>query len=168
MDKFWDRKSFEVRGHWPLWQVWKNKWPRRIDKSKTLKNKQKKQNKNYSIILFLGMKLCGCLQRDIFEYIKMCGFINVILFFLVLRLLYSQLTYTCSNWNVCTLTFKFVTPYLNWLPYPQLMKLHTLDSADSQPVDHLVGQLVKCCVTYSYHSFQVIWMKPATHGLYGM
>jgi len=20
MDKIWDRKSFEVRGHWPLWR----------------------------------------------------------------------------------------------------------------------------------------------------
>ena len=67
-----------------------------------------KKQKTMQSFLFLGMTLCGCLQRDIFEYIKMCGFINVILFFLVLRLLYSQLTYTCSNWNVCTLTFKFV------------------------------------------------------------
>ena len=23
MDKIWDRKSFEVGGHWPLWQGWK-------------------------------------------------------------------------------------------------------------------------------------------------
>ena len=27
MDKIWDRKSFKVRGHWPLW--------RRTDKSRT-------------------------------------------------------------------------------------------------------------------------------------
>jgi len=24
MDKIWERKSFEVRGHWPLWRGWKN------------------------------------------------------------------------------------------------------------------------------------------------
>ena len=24
MDKIWDRKSFEVGGHWPLWRVCKN------------------------------------------------------------------------------------------------------------------------------------------------
>jgi len=24
MDKIWDRKSFEVGGHWPLWWGWKN------------------------------------------------------------------------------------------------------------------------------------------------
>jgi len=23
MDKIWDRKSFEVRGPWPLWRGWK-------------------------------------------------------------------------------------------------------------------------------------------------
>jgi len=23
MDTIWDRKSFEVRGHWPLWRWWK-------------------------------------------------------------------------------------------------------------------------------------------------
>jgi len=25
MDKIWDRKSFEVGGHWPLWWGWKNR-----------------------------------------------------------------------------------------------------------------------------------------------
>jgi len=37
MDKIWDRKSFEVWGHWPLWWGWKKEWPRRTDKSRTLK-----------------------------------------------------------------------------------------------------------------------------------
>ena len=37
MDKIWDRKSFEVGGHWPLWRGWKNEWPRRTNKSRTLK-----------------------------------------------------------------------------------------------------------------------------------
>jgi len=36
MDKIWDRKSFEVGGHWPLWRGWKNEWPRRTGKSRTL------------------------------------------------------------------------------------------------------------------------------------
>jgi len=36
MDKIWDRKSFEVGGHWPLWRDEKNEWPRRTDKSRTL------------------------------------------------------------------------------------------------------------------------------------
>jgi len=32
-------KSFEVGGHWPLWLGWKKtEWPRRTDKSRTLKN----------------------------------------------------------------------------------------------------------------------------------
>ena len=42
MDKIWDRKSFEVGGHWPLWRGWKNEWPRRTDKSGTLKIREKK------------------------------------------------------------------------------------------------------------------------------
>jgi len=25
MDQIWDRKSFEVGGHWPLWRRWKNR-----------------------------------------------------------------------------------------------------------------------------------------------
>jgi len=25
MDKIWDRKSFEVGGHWPLWLWWKKR-----------------------------------------------------------------------------------------------------------------------------------------------
>jgi len=37
MDKIWDRKSFEVGGHWLMWRGWKNEWPRRTDKSRTLK-----------------------------------------------------------------------------------------------------------------------------------
>jgi len=24
MDKIWDRESFEVGGHWPLWRGWKH------------------------------------------------------------------------------------------------------------------------------------------------
>jgi len=35
MDTIWDRKSFEVGGHWPLWRGWKPpEWPRRTDKRK--------------------------------------------------------------------------------------------------------------------------------------
>ena len=39
MDKIWGRKSFKVRGHWLLWRGWNTKWPRRTDKSRTLKRK---------------------------------------------------------------------------------------------------------------------------------
>ena len=31
------KKSFEIGGHWPLWRGWKNDWPRRTDKSRTIK-----------------------------------------------------------------------------------------------------------------------------------
>jgi len=36
MDKIWDRKSFEVGGHWPLWWDEKNEWQCRTDKSRML------------------------------------------------------------------------------------------------------------------------------------
>ena len=38
MDKIWDRKSFEVGGHWPLWRGWK--------KRMTTQNRQKSNAKN--------------------------------------------------------------------------------------------------------------------------
>jgi len=25
MDTIWDRKSFEIGGHWPLWRRWKKR-----------------------------------------------------------------------------------------------------------------------------------------------
>ena len=54
MDIIWDRKSFEVGGHWPLWQGWKKKWPCRTDKSRMLKIK------NNKIVLYLCMILSPC------------------------------------------------------------------------------------------------------------
>jgi len=44
MDKIWDRKSYEVGGHWPLWRGWK--------KRMTTQNQQKsnaKKQKNFPI-----------------------------------------------------------------------------------------------------------------------
>ena len=38
MDKIWDRKSFELGDHWPLWRDEKPEWPCRTDKSRTLKH----------------------------------------------------------------------------------------------------------------------------------
>jgi len=38
MDKIWYKKSFG--GHWPLWRGLKMEWPRRTDKSRTLKKKK--------------------------------------------------------------------------------------------------------------------------------
>jgi len=37
MDKIWDRKSFEVGGHWPFWRGWK--------KRMTTQNRQKSNAK---------------------------------------------------------------------------------------------------------------------------
>ena len=42
MDKIWDRKSFEVGGHWPLWQGCK--------KRMTMQNQQKSNANKKSIM----------------------------------------------------------------------------------------------------------------------
>jgi len=42
MDKIWDRKSFKIGGHWPLWRDEKTEWPSRTNKSWTLKKIIKK------------------------------------------------------------------------------------------------------------------------------
>ena len=41
MDKIWDRKSFEVRGHWPLWRGGKNPM--------TMQNRQKLNAKKNNV-----------------------------------------------------------------------------------------------------------------------
>ena len=45
MDKIWDRKSFEVRGHWPLWRGWK--------KRMTMQNRQKSNAKTTLVCMSL-------------------------------------------------------------------------------------------------------------------
>ena len=52
MDKIWDRKSFEVRGHWPLWRGWKNRM--------TTQNRQKSNAKKIYIKKIRGLqKACN-------------------------------------------------------------------------------------------------------------
>ena len=43
MDKIWDRKSFEVWGHWPLWRGWKH----RMTTQNRQKSNAKKKLQNY-------------------------------------------------------------------------------------------------------------------------
>ena len=44
MDKIWDRKSFKVGGHWPLWRGWKNRMTtQNRQKSRTLIKKRKEK-----------------------------------------------------------------------------------------------------------------------------
>ena len=45
MDKIWDRKSFEVGGHWPLW--WDEKKPN--DHTEPTKVERKKSFLKYSV-----------------------------------------------------------------------------------------------------------------------
>ena len=42
MDKIWDRKSFEVGGHWPLWQGCKKRMTTQNRQKSKAKKKRKK------------------------------------------------------------------------------------------------------------------------------
>ena len=44
----WDRKSFEVGGHWPLWRGWKN---RMITQNRQKSNAKKKKKKKYHLAI---------------------------------------------------------------------------------------------------------------------
>jgi len=43
MGKIWDRKSFEVGGHWSLWQGWK-KWMTTQNQKKSNAKKEEKKD----------------------------------------------------------------------------------------------------------------------------
>ena len=58
MDKIWDRKSFEVGGHLAVVAgMKKNKWPRRTDKSRTLKTQQHDIQKEISYYTYTSVFL---------------------------------------------------------------------------------------------------------------
>jgi len=50
MDKIWDRKSFEVGGHWPLWRRWK--------KRMTTQNRQKSNAKKQQHCSLTTLSFC--------------------------------------------------------------------------------------------------------------
>jgi len=66
MDKIWNRKSFEVGGHWPLWRGWKNRMT--TQKSRTVKKRIKIWMLKYSCVWWPwmgknewgGSLWCGC------------------------------------------------------------------------------------------------------------
>ena len=49
MDKIWDRKSFEVGDHWPLWRGWKKRMITQ-NRHKSNANKNKLKNPNLDIV----------------------------------------------------------------------------------------------------------------------
>jgi len=49
MDTIWDRKSFEVGGHRPLWRGWKNRMTTQ-NRQKSNAEKTKKQKKTFITI----------------------------------------------------------------------------------------------------------------------
>ena len=71
MDKIWDRKAFEVGGHWPLWRRWKT----RMTMQNRQKSNDKKREKNgmkitksfvifYVIWLIKGVRVCQHIEKQ--------------------------------------------------------------------------------------------------------
>ena len=56
MDNIWDRKSFEVGGHCPLWREWKKRMTKQNRQSRTLKNKKQNPNKTGLEIQLIRLK----------------------------------------------------------------------------------------------------------------
>jgi len=48
MDKIWNRKSFEVRSHWPLWRGWKN-WMTTRNRQKSNAKKMVTQSQEFMV-----------------------------------------------------------------------------------------------------------------------
>ena len=62
MDKIWDRKSFEVGGHWPLWRGWK--------KRMTMQNRQKSNAKKILKKLQTELYHVSCVNNQQEEHDK--------------------------------------------------------------------------------------------------
>ena len=52
MDTIWDRKSFEVGGHWPLWRGWK-KTNDHAEPTKVELKKKEKELKRSHLLLYV-------------------------------------------------------------------------------------------------------------------
>ena len=61
MDKIWDRKSFEVGGHWPLWRGWKNRM--------TTQNRHKSNAKKVFARVFPHMSTVSMVSGDFPHYV---------------------------------------------------------------------------------------------------
>ena len=59
MDKIWDRNSFEVGGHWPLWQGWKNRMTTQNRQKPNAKNKLRGKGSRSSLYCVNKLRCCG-------------------------------------------------------------------------------------------------------------
>ena len=53
MDKIWDRKSFEVGCHWPLWRGWNNRMTTQKRQKLNAKNNKTDLNTMHNTIMFM-------------------------------------------------------------------------------------------------------------------
>ena len=63
MDKIWDRKSFEVGGHWPLWGGWKKRMTtQNRQKSNAKKEEEEENNYETSYAIYKSLSLAPMLR----------------------------------------------------------------------------------------------------------
>ena len=121
MDKIWDRKCFEVGGHWPLWRRWKKRMTTQIrQKSNAKKKKKKKKTVRNTLIVFilslvedLVKAISGNKEEIVWQLFqrpinKACKFINIqkrhMRFFFTKINRYKHFQVYSINWNLKTQT----------------------------------------------------------------
>ena len=124
MDKIWDRKSFEVGGHWPLWRWWKTQM--------TTQNRQKSNDTKKKLLDSFHPSIYKTCVRKIHQqsglaanYIKWTGhsLVDPLLGVITLQIHYRHYLYTHHHIPFGSLTrawchnqgLKFsVNPNMNW------------------------------------------------------
>ena len=157
MDKIWDRKSFEVGGHWPLWRRWKNEWPRRTDKSRMLK-KQKNNNKKHSNLLInLGdINLCDMFKQKKTKTIPFPGIWILLLHSIIHFKTVKQLN-TCKCFQLGQHCVTWWVPYRR-VPYRRVTKtslpLLTTHHRSQQQLNliHIANVNIQSSLNITYNS----------------
>ena len=107
MDKIWDRKSFEVGGHWPLWRGWKNRMTTQNQHKSIPKKQQPKKTPNR-----LNVEYCclSCISRN--DETSVSGGILAVRWLWIQKRRWRLSCDWCVCKRICTLSFT-TSLYLN-------------------------------------------------------
>ena len=125
MDKIWDRKSFEVGGHWPLWRGWKKRMNTQNRQKLNAKKKRRKK------------RICWCDVYCPFNVLWICKTSTVYIHSTVLKAQYnllwtsrlyifwqpSQYFSFCSDMTSCTSMAQY-KDFERWMPELYLLRLY--------------------------------------------
>ena len=112
MDKIWDRKSFEVGGHWPVWRGWKKRM--NTQNRQKLNAKKKEEKKEYVDVTCIALLMY-------FEYAKLLQSTFILQFWRRSITFYGP--HVCIYSDNPHNTFHFA---LTWLPVLAWHSLRTL------------------------------------------